>query len=109
MSDIFDNERGACKGSPTSWWFPEQTSEGRTNGRKAIQMCNTCVILNDCRTYALRNETHGIWGGLREGEMETERRRRGISLTPEARSNMSNGARRKSRLLRQMSVENIYG
>ena len=109
MSDIFDNERGACKGSPTSWWFPEQTLEGRTNGRKAIQMCNTCAILNDCRTYALRNETHGIWGGLREGEMETERRRRGILLTPEARSNMSNGARRKSRLLRQMSVENIYG
>jgi hypothetical protein len=109
MSDIFDNELGACKGSPTSWWFPEQTLEGRTNGRKAIQMCNTCAILNDCRTYALRNETHGIWGGLREGEMETERRRRGIMLTPEARSNMSNGARRKSRLLRQMSVENIYG
>jgi hypothetical protein len=109
MSDIFDNERGACKGSPTSWWFPDQTLEGRTNGRKAIQICNTCAILNDCRTYALRNETHGIWGGLREGEMETERRRRGILLTPEARSNMSNGARRKSRLLRQMSVENIYG
>lgn len=109
MSDIFDNERGACKGSPTSWWFPDHTLEGRTNGRKAIQICNTCAILNDCRTYALRNETHGIWGGLREGEMETERRRRGILLTPEARSNMSNGARRKSRLLRQMSVENIYG
>jgi WhiB family redox-sensing transcriptional regulator len=106
MSDIFDNERGACKGSPTSWWFPDHTTSGRNNGRKAVRICNSCPIISDCRTYAMRNETHGIWGGLREGEMEIERRRRGIMLTPEARSSISNGAKRKSAALTQA---NYYG
>jgi WhiB family redox-sensing transcriptional regulator len=106
MSDIFNNERGACKGSPTSWWFPDHTTSGRNNGRKAVRICNSCPIISDCRTYAMRNETHGIWGGLREGEMEIERRRRGIMLTPEARSSISNGAKRKSAALTQA---NYYG
>ena len=109
MSDIFNNEMGACKGMPTSWWFPSQTKEGHINGRKAVAICRACPVLNECKAYALRHETHGIWGGLREGEMETERRRLNIMLTPEAMSSMSNGAKRKSRALSRIDAEEIYG
>jgi hypothetical protein len=95
----FDVEQGACRDYPTDWWFPDKSVTAIRNGRIAVKICQQCSVQNDCLIYSLPNETHGIWGGLRESERELERRLRRINLTPEALSTMSNSTRRASRRL----------
>jgi hypothetical protein len=95
----FDAKKGACRDYPTDWWYPDKSVTAIRNGRTAVKICNQCVVRNACLMYSLPNETHGIWGGLRESERELERRRRKIHLTAEALSSISNSTRRASRRL----------
>lgn len=41
---------------------------GKTSARKAQQVCQVCPVRNDCLSYALEHESHGVWGGLSESE-----------------------------------------
>jgi WhiB family redox-sensing transcriptional regulator len=94
--------QGACKGFPTNWWFPEfNNRETKVNVSKAIEICKSCEITEQCLDYALRNETHGVWGGMKETEREIHRRKRGIMLTPEANSSQSNSTRRIRRRMKK--------
>jgi len=52
----------------------------------------------------LQNETHGVWGGMKEAEREICRRDRGIMLTPEANSRQSNSTRRVRRRMKKEEV-----
>lgn len=53
-------EQAACRGYPTSWWFPgagEDVERG-----KAI--CETCPVKTECLDYAVEHRIRvGIWGG----------------------------------------------
>ena len=95
----FNTERSACRKYPTEWWYPNKDIESIKNGRLAIKICFKCPVRQECLMYSLSNETHGIWGGLREAERELERRRRNIQLTPEAKLAISNSTQRISRRL----------
>ena len=95
----FEAEQGACRDYPTEWWYPEKSVIAIKNGRTAVKICIQCTVRNECLMYSLSNETHGIWGGMRESERELERRRRNIRLTAEALSSISNSTRRTSRQL----------
>lgn len=95
----FDVEQGACRTHPTEWWYPNKDLESVGNARKAIKICNNCPVRKECLMYSLSNETHGIWGGMREAGRELERRYRNIQLTPEATASMSNSTQRVSRRL----------
>jgi hypothetical protein len=95
----FDAKQGACREYPTEWWYPDKSVIAIRNGRTAVRICNGCVVRGECLMYSLPNETHGIWGGLRESERESERRRLNIRLTAEALSSISNSTRRASRRL----------
>lgn len=89
---------GACKGYPTNWWFPEDnTRESKINVLKAVTICSTCAIAEQCLSYALANETHGIWGGMKEVERELHRRKLGVQLSPRAVTSQSTTVRRVSR------------
>lgn len=91
---------GACKGFPTQWWFPEDnSSESRANVVKAVAICAGCQIRKQCLTYALENETHGVWGGMKEVEREIHRRKLGVQLTERALSSQSTTVRRVTRRL----------
>ena len=93
---------GSCKGQPTSWWFPvDNRLPSLINMRKAIAICKQCPIINECLNYALRNETHGVWGGLREVEREIYRRKNNITLTPVALVGQSSTVRRVARKIRE--------
>ena len=47
----------------------ERRSEKRLRERRAKEICASCPVLADCRSYAMQiREQHGIWGGLTEGE-----------------------------------------
>ena len=60
----------ACADTDTSLFFPERTTP-HAEIRRALEMCDNCPVIADCRGYAESNREHfGIWGG------ETERARR---------------------------------
>jgi len=106
LSDItyFDTDASLCRGYPTEWWFPDNDGTSKRNAKQAIEICKQCPSLYPCLQYALRNETHGIWGGMRETERELYRRERGIELSELALTSMSNSARRVRRLENKKQV-----
>jgi len=81
-------QNGACKGKPTRWWFPnannrdtaKERQEAREGASKAIQICNSCAIREECLAYSLEWEPVGIWGGIPESHREKMRRRMGIRI-----------------------------
>lgn len=106
LSDnFFDTKQSACRSYPTDWWYPVKGREGAKVVRKAIMICRQCPVRWKCLDYALANETHGIWGGMREGEREIERRRRGIKLTQQAYSSMSQQTARTSRQINKVEKD----
>jgi WhiB family redox-sensing transcriptional regulator len=52
----------ACKEHPRTTWFPERGKDAR----RAIEVCGRCLVLDECRTWALGqpDDPAGIWGGL---------------------------------------------
>lgn len=44
----------------------------------AKQLCATCAFLTPCRTYALSEDVHGVWGGMTGDERRQERVSRGL-------------------------------
>lgn len=66
---------GACRGHNPAWWYPMQG--GATHAAKALRICATCPVKQECLDWAIAaGESHGIWGGLMEGERRHEARKR---------------------------------
>lgn len=86
-----DWDAAACRGKPTTWWFPavggvygtggtKHTSRNQALYAQARAVCDDCPIRTDCLHHALTlPEYHGMWGGL------TERERRAIRRQPKPR------------------------
>lgn len=56
-------DRAACKGLPTSMFFPPKGGCTKTV-RTAKAICNNCEVKTDCLNFALDNlMPYGIWGG----------------------------------------------
>nr|WP_078278565.1 WhiB family transcriptional regulator [Mycobacteroides franklinii] len=56
-------DRAACRGLPTSWWFPEQGGSRECQLAKAI--CHGCPVKAQCLQYAIDvHDQHGIYGEL---------------------------------------------
>lgn len=52
----------ACKGVWTPLFFPKQGEYENLSELKTI--CEGCPILEECREYAIWNESYGFWGGM---------------------------------------------
>lgn len=79
MEDL-DEAEPACANFPDAY-FPELTQKGyqeAADGAKA--MCQECPALLACRTYGIKWEQFGIWGGLNERERRTARKTFGIRM-----------------------------
>ncbi len=64
-----------CLGVDQDLFFPER---GHST-REAKEVCQECVVREDCLEYALANgKKFGIWGGLSERERRRIRRQRAI-------------------------------
>lgn len=61
------DDRAACKGMPTEWWYAEQGTAVKMPAgmRRALYTCwNKCPVREQCLRHALRQPEHwGIWGG----------------------------------------------
>ena len=103
---LIESSLSACRDYPTEWWYPpDNMKQSNINARKALDICRSCPVIKQCLEYALANETHGIWGGLKEREREIERRKRGIRLTDAALRSASNTTLRVSRQLNRKDIE----
>ena len=102
MDELSFISDGACRGYPTIWWYPEDNKkESRENSLRALKVCATCDCVRECLVYALKNETHGIWGGMREVEREIHRIEHHVQLSPRALTSQSTSVRRVARRLRE--------
>lgn len=67
-------DSAACRGWPTSWWFPE-SSRLAQNNRHAIEICHQCGVRPQCLNEAIERRHGGIWGGITEKERKIAARR----------------------------------
>ncbi|MFB9855149.1 WhiB family transcriptional regulator [Micromonospora andamanensis] len=64
----------ACRGHDTDLFFPSASRSGVGAKRqitRAKAICSTCLLLDPCREWALRQplrEVDGIWGGTTTGD-----------------------------------------
>jgi hypothetical protein len=64
----------ACRGKPTSWWFPpkdeamsrEERVAVMANQRAAVRICEECPVQMKCLEFAIKWNERGIWGGVGE-------------------------------------------
>lgn len=61
---------GACRDLPSEMFFHPDGERGpnrRNRENKALAVCATCPVIQQCRNQALViQEPYGIWGGLTE-------------------------------------------
>lgn len=71
-------DRAACRGKPTSWWFPAQYENFVADVAK--QICAACPVRRTCLAECLAqehaHERHGIFGGMTASERGVMVRRR---------------------------------
>lgn len=97
-------QRGACRGTPIEWWYPDwendsfsqrrQARDARrpANGRtyavedkyrppaEALARCAACIVRGACLEHALRHERVGIWAGTTGDDRVALRRSAGVRL-----------------------------
>ena len=63
---------GACRELPSELFFHPDGERGpsrRNRESKALAICATCPVIQQCRKQALAiQEPYGIWGGLTEDD-----------------------------------------
>ena len=62
--------RASCTGEPTETFYPPKLgiNERDYDTRRALELCQQCEVVDECRQYAIDNVEVGIWGGTTEGE-----------------------------------------
>jgi WhiB family redox-sensing transcriptional regulator len=53
-----------------------------TSYQEAKSLCNKCVHQMECAEWGIKNEEHGVWGGLSPTERTAIRRVNRIPITP---------------------------
>jgi len=55
---------GACAkpGVDPAVFFPRKSHQ--EDARKAKEICATCPVIDTCRSYGLRTQRFGVWGGM---------------------------------------------
>ena len=72
-----DWSQANCIGMDTESFYPEAGDSVHVTKK----ICLQCPIINECFTYAIHHERHGIWGGSSANERKEYRRKNNIMLT----------------------------
>lgn len=70
-----------CKGKDTEMFFVGKAGHNSRVVKRAIAICDECVVKKECLDYALQWDERrlpGIWGGMTGRERLRERQKRGI-------------------------------
>ncbi|MDQ3350745.1 MAG: WhiB family transcriptional regulator [Actinomycetota bacterium] len=68
------HQHAACRGGDTATFFPVHSETAGT----ARAICSTCPVIDECLTWALGFEAHGVAGGLsarQRRQLRAERKR----------------------------------
>ncbi len=84
----FDNVPCQQLGLEYFYYIERDVQEGKTKKGKSLYLdleaakkaCSLCPVIQECLTWALHRERHGIWGGTSEQERKVIRRRLGIEV-----------------------------
>lgn len=71
-----------CRDESTEIFFVGKAGSNSRTVRKAMQICDECVVKKECGDYAVQWDERrlpGIWGGMTGQERRRERKRRGIN------------------------------
>lgn len=85
MREPWVYEHPACAEVGGDFWFPEK-ADGSMNTVEMVMaksICRTCPHKAECAEWGIRNEAHGIWGGLTPRDREAVRRNNKIRLREE--------------------------
>lgn len=82
MREPHQFEAPACAEVGGDFWFPEKEARsiGQIEVNFAKSICKSCPHQSECAEWGIKNEAHGIWGGLVSRERYKIRVRRGITL-----------------------------
>lgn len=75
-------DNAACRGRDAETEF-YRSADSSKNAKQfeplpSDHICFTCPVMIECREYGLHNEVYGTWGGMKEYELDAERKRLGI-------------------------------
>lgn len=72
------SQKGACRGLPTRWWYPNGGEEEGDPKEKAMALavCRKCPVVTECLAYSLETRERGIWGAKTETQRDRMRRAR---------------------------------
>lgn len=76
-------EGASCWGIDTDLFFPDYKAYTPENNL-AKRVCKSCVVVNECLTYALHYSVMGIWGGTTMDERN--RLRKQLNIIPQTLS-----------------------
>lgn len=88
MRPPWEFEEPACAEVGTNLFFqadaddPTQVGASDREYKYARSVCQGCKHLMECAEWGIKNETHGMWGGLSPKDRNTIRSQRRISLEP---------------------------
>jgi WhiB family redox-sensing transcriptional regulator len=74
-------EGASCWGIDTEMFFAEDKPMTLEN-YQAKKICKSCIVVEDCLTYALHYKVIGIWGGTTMNERDRLRKKLNIIAKP---------------------------
>jgi hypothetical protein len=66
--------RAACDGMDTNLFYP--LGGGQPESPEPVAACLRCLVVHECREFALTSRQSGYWGGMTEVDRASEHRRR---------------------------------
>lgn len=79
----------SCNGIDTEYFYQSnKTSKDPDLPKRTLEplepgylkrLCEGCLVLDECRTWAIKHEAYGFWGGMTASERKAFRKKHGIS------------------------------
>jgi len=72
--------QGLCKEVGVEIFYPDGPGEAESVYVMARKVCGNCDVKQACLEWAVRHESHGMWGGTTPRERMAIRKKRGIMV-----------------------------
>lgn len=86
MQKPWEFDEPLCAEVGTEIFFARDAEDGRPASNasyaEAKKICASCVHKIECADWGIKNEKHGVWGGLTPVDRDRIRRKLNILVTP---------------------------
>lgn len=67
-----------CNGTDPEEFFSDPEKKMYSNPGMLTKICNSCVVFNECKEYAVKYDMSGWWANTTENSRKKEQRKRNI-------------------------------